>query len=148
MRSNQFVSNSRARAARRERIRASNCVSERLESRRLLSGGDIDTTFGSNGRATLDVPAFSDDYVASIVALPGGGFLAAHNSRISDNQETVSFSRHLPDGRLDPSFGSGGLLRLADTWGTVAIGDMFLRGNGRSHGRVPRVPMSHRRVKA
>jgi uncharacterized delta-60 repeat protein len=101
---------------------------ERLESRRLLSGGDLDTTFGVNGRATLDAATPSDDYMSSILALPGGGFLAGHTSFVSASQDAGAFSKHLADGRLDPSFGNGGLLRLSDNWGTVGIEDMFLAG--------------------
>jgi uncharacterized delta-60 repeat protein len=101
---------------------------ERLEPRRLLSGGDLDTTFGANGRATLDASTPSDDYMSSILALPGGGFLAGHNSFVSASQDAGAFSKHLADGRLDPSFGNGGLLRLTDNWGGVGIQDMFLAG--------------------
>jgi uncharacterized delta-60 repeat protein len=102
---------------------------EPLEPRRLLAGGDVDTTFGVNGRATLDASTPSDDYMSSILALPGGGFLAGHNSFVSASQDAGAFSKHLADGRLDTSFGNGGLLRLPDNWGTVGIEDMFLAGS-------------------
>jgi uncharacterized delta-60 repeat protein len=103
---------------------------EGLENRRLMAAGDIDTTFGTNGRATLDITTPSDDYMTSIIALPSGGFLAGHNSYVSASSDSGAFSRHLASGQLDSSFGSGGLLRLNDNWGTTGIRDMFLRNGG------------------
>src|SRR4051812_5326125 len=96
----------------------------------MLAAGDVDLTFGANGRATLDVTTPSDDYMTSIVTLPGGGFLAGHNSFVSASSDSSAFSRHLSSGALDGSFGTGGLLRLNDNWGDLGVQDMFVRNNG------------------
>ncbi len=102
-----------------------------LEPRRLLSAGDIDSSFGVNGRATLDFTVPADDFPSSVVVLPDGKFLVGHNSFASASNDVGAFSRHLANGQLDTTFGGGtGKVRLGDSWGTNGIEDMFVRTNG------------------
>src|SRR5205809_2238535 len=66
---------------------------ERLEERRLLSFGDIDTAWATNGRV---ITPFGDDILVS-----GGKIYAAGNQGVS---------RYTPDGKLDTTFAKAGTL--------------------------------------
>src|SRR4029079_5444248 len=94
---------------------------ETLEGRRLLSaagGGDVDTSFGTSGHATLDFTAPSDDKPGAVLVLPDGRFLVGHSSFASASNVSAGFSRHLANGQLDTTFGGGtGTVRTNDNWG-------------------------------
>src|SRR5688572_6760799 len=91
--------------ARRRRCRP---VVEFLESRTLLAAGDLDSSFGANGKVLTDFPNTNNDAVLQavlqaddkIVVLTGG---EANHSRLA---------RYTADGQLDGTFGSGGSIVL------------------------------------
>jgi uncharacterized delta-60 repeat protein len=78
-------------------------VVEQLESRRLLSFGQIDPTFGTNGR--VQTPEQRTPLVSDLVSLPGGKILAAGNNAIV---------RYTAAGAPDPSFGAAGVVSLSN----------------------------------
>jgi len=101
---------------------------EPLESRRLLSAGDLDPSFAGDGTVTMDMPgagALSD--AANAVAVQNDGKLVVAAS--SGGHMTVL--RYLADGSLDPSFGVGGTVRLAFGRKTEVLHDVAVDGLGR-----------------
>jgi uncharacterized delta-60 repeat protein len=78
-------------------------VVEQLESRRLLSFGQVDPTFGTDGR--VQTPEQHTPLVSDLVSVPGGKILAAGNNAIV---------RYSAAGVPDPSFGIGGVVSLSN----------------------------------
>jgi uncharacterized delta-60 repeat protein len=70
------------------------------------AGGDLDKTFGSNGRVTTD---FGKQDRAYAVALDLGGRIVAAGVSGSD----LTLARYTVDGLPDPTFGSGGSVTVA-----------------------------------
>jgi uncharacterized delta-60 repeat protein len=98
-------------AARHVR-RARQLVSvEPLESRRLLSSGDLDPTFGAGGKVTTDFPGSANDRGYDLVVQPDGKYVVAGSTTSSagySEDAGFAFARYNPDGSLDPTFGDGG----------------------------------------
>ena len=71
---------------------------EPLESRRMLSAGDLDTSFGIGGKLAFEALPFK----------PHGTAMQADGKLIAVGQLDGDFAvaRLNPDGRLDPSFGT------------------------------------------
>lgn len=65
--------------------------------------GDLDTTFGTNGKVITDIAAATDQVAA--IALQADGKIVAAGVSSSD----FAVARYNPDGSLDPSFGTGGI---------------------------------------
>ncbi len=77
---------------------------------RYNADGSLDTTFGSGGRAMVDVRG-TPDQARGIVVLPGGKILAAGTSRDPAVSRTDMVAVRLnADGALDTTFGNAGLL--------------------------------------
>ena len=79
---------------------------------RRTPAGIADSTFDSDGYATIDVRAPGDDAVSRVVALPGGNILVFGRTRGTDRDNEDSIVRYRPDGSLDARFGQGGRLSL------------------------------------
>src|SRR5213592_900305 len=75
---------------------------ESLESRRLLSAGELDPTFGIGGLRDLDFAGKQDDLRGAALLSDGGIFVAGSN-----NVGRVEFMKLTPGGALDLSFGGG-----------------------------------------
>ncbi len=74
--------------------------------------GVVDSTFGTNGLVETDLG--SDDVLRSL-AVQADGKIVAAGSRGSAGTATQNFAvvRYMPDGTLDPTFGSGGIVTSA-----------------------------------
>jgi uncharacterized delta-60 repeat protein len=83
----------------RRRLRAS---IESLESRRLLSGGQLDTSFSGDGKATAK---FTTDLTNTAVAIEGNKTLIVGTAGVNDD---IAMARFNFDGSPDTSFGSAG----------------------------------------
>ncbi|MBK8036149.1 MAG: hypothetical protein IPK22_03310 [Verrucomicrobiaceae bacterium] len=72
--------------------------------------GSLDTTFGMNGVVTASVGV--NDSAACMVILPDGKILVGGSTRVSTASPTSSpaMARFLPNGNLDVSFGTGGII--------------------------------------
>src|SRR4051794_4940841 len=81
---------------------------EPLESRRLLSAGDLDPSFGGDGTVTMDVPGSQSDLAVAVAVQSDGKVVVAAVSA-----EHPAVLRYLPDGSLDTSFGTGGVVPLS-----------------------------------
>ena len=96
------------------------CLLEALESRCLMSAGDLDPTFGVGGKVLAQNVGFP---VADIAVQPNGKIIAV--GRLNND---FAVARLNPDGKLDRTFGSGDGVAQADFGGdrgdfanTVAI---------------------------
>jgi uncharacterized delta-60 repeat protein len=96
-------------AADRLRAAVRPCV-EQMESRTLLSAGELDPTFGGDGRVTIDIQGSPYDFAQSMVVQEDGKIVVAGPS----NYPTAVFAivRHNTDGSLDAGFGDGGTVRV------------------------------------
>jgi uncharacterized delta-60 repeat protein len=70
--------------------------------------GTLDSGFGANGRVVTQTDTGYGVWPVSIAEGPDGTIVAADNKTVF---------RYLPDGSLDPSFGEGGKLTVADPEG-------------------------------
>ncbi|MGB3342553.1 MAG: T9SS type A sorting domain-containing protein [Aequorivita sp.] len=74
---------------------------------RYLPNGQLDSSFGDGGVVQTNV---GEDYLAATILLPDGKILAAGRAITGGKDNNMLLVRYLPDGSLDPSFGSGGIL--------------------------------------
>src|SRR3954470_19444692 len=82
---------------------------ETLESRRLLSAGDLDPTFGAGGLVTTDFPGSAADRPRQIALQADGKLLeVAWHSGFGVGEPTLSVTRFNTDGSLDTGFGEQG----------------------------------------
>jgi len=90
---------------------------ELLESRRLLSAGDLDSTFNLVGTVVTEAPNASFSSLNAMKLLSGGKILVA-----GDSDGDFVLARYNSDGSLDTTFGTNGFT-LTDLGGTdVALG--------------------------
>lgn len=78
---------------------------------KLTAHGALDTTFGTNGVATVDVGGGSDNPRTALVQPDGKIVVSGHTADIG--LVTTSLFRLLPNGQLDPSFGQNGIVNVA-----------------------------------
>ncbi|MEO8438624.1 MAG: hypothetical protein ABI540_00220 [Spartobacteria bacterium] len=81
---------------------------------RYNSNGSLDTTFGNGGIVTTIFPG-QGSFASALALQPDGKILAAGTDYVnfsSDDSSNTDFAlaRYNPDGSLDPTFGSGGLV--------------------------------------
>jgi uncharacterized delta-60 repeat protein len=69
--------------------------------------GTLDTTFGVGGKVTTDFGALSDDDARAVAIGPDGKIVAA-GTATSSAGEDIALARYLPNGQLDPTFGTSG----------------------------------------
>ncbi len=76
---------------------------------RYLPDGALDPGFGEGGIVTTAYAGYPD--AKALVLLPDGRLLAAGSAAVGDELRNTGYlvARYLPDGRVDPSFGDGGL---------------------------------------
>ena len=84
---------------------------------RLAADGTLDTGFGTGGIQLIE-SAGPDSFVSGLALAPDDGILFAGNSDVSGNAATFTVGKLLPDGGLDPAFGTGGLERFTNTAST------------------------------
>ena len=74
---------------------------------RLTAGGALDPAFGSGGTVRT-VTTASQAQARALVAQPDGRLVAAGAAARGPSQSTFALARYLPDGSLDPTFGTAG----------------------------------------
>ena len=74
-----------------------------------LGAGDLDPTFSGDGYV---LPFAGESYVTAVAPAPGGKVVVAAEIS-SPGFEGAALARLLPDGSLDPSFGTGGIRTLS-----------------------------------
>jgi uncharacterized delta-60 repeat protein len=70
--------------------------------------GSLDTGFGTGGRVTTHTAAGALDAAGAVGVQPGGRIIVAGSSLVAPDSERLLLVGYLPDGRLDPTFGTGG----------------------------------------
>ena len=83
-------------------------ISERLEERTLLAAGDLDRSFGLEGRLATDFTGAGQDALYALVQQPDGKLVAVGTS----TSEAI-LTRYQANGVPDLGFGDGGVVR---TW--------------------------------
>lgn len=100
---------------------------------RFLADGRLDPSFGTNGVATADLADVSPDLdYGFAVAIQGDRriVIAGQTSQRGRNAVALALVRFRPDGRLDPSFGKGGI--VAPPTAVSRIGQsILLQSSGR-----------------
>jgi uncharacterized delta-60 repeat protein len=84
---------------------------EPLDPRVLLSAGSLNTSFGTGGKMLFDV-AGSDDFGSQVVVQPDGRIVMAGTVTTAAGDLDFGVVRFMPDGSLDTSFGSGGVVTV------------------------------------
>lgn len=95
----------------RQSWRGSHFDCESLESRQLFGTGEPDYSFGDFSRTRQLLPTPGSDTATALSAMPDGRVIVGGFTDTGWDTDTLAFSRHLPNGALDPTFGVGGLLR-------------------------------------
>ena len=113
-------------------------AAEIMEERRLLSAGALDPTFGSGGIAT---PTASIAGTATALAVysnahaaTAGDVVAAGGMNAEENADPNAFAvvRYLPNGKPDPTFGSGGEVTTAfKAYGNDQAQAVMIQGDGK-----------------
>jgi uncharacterized delta-60 repeat protein len=101
---------------------------------RLLANGRPDRSFGGgDGRVLLDADGDPDcpcSHANALAIGPGGKpLLAGHDSKLSSNSGLLV--RFLPNGRPDPSFGEGGIVRTHVPRTSLVDNAVAVQRNGR-----------------
>lgn len=79
---------------------------------RYLSDGSLDAGFGEGGKTVTDLGSNTNDVAAAAALQPDGKIVVTGNQE-SGSGISAAVVRYLPDGRLDPSFGNGGIVMTA-----------------------------------
>lgn len=83
----------------------------RFSVSKVRSNGRLDPSFGIGGTATASFAASTSAFAETVIVLPDGRIVAAGVVTSGTNfSGQTAFARFLPDGRLDPSFGTDGLV--------------------------------------
>ena len=75
---------------------------------KVLVAGQLDTTFGVNGKVTTQIGSSSRSEALAIALQPDGKFVSAGYSANSANSSDFALARYNSDGSLDATFGTGG----------------------------------------
>jgi uncharacterized delta-60 repeat protein len=73
-----------------------------------VGSGDLDTSFGGDGTVLTDFESGSSDAAYDLAIQPDGKIVVAGNSYGGFGGPDFALARYLPNGALDPSFGSYG----------------------------------------
>jgi uncharacterized delta-60 repeat protein len=97
---------------------------------RFTPSGLLDATFGSRGGIVV-TDLGGDDRAHSIAVQPDGAILVGGSGWVDTGAEEFALVRYLDDGRLDPSFGSGGVVVTDFRGGDDRAQSIFIRPDGR-----------------
>src|SRR5437763_533641 len=102
---------------------------EALEDRCLLSAGLPDPTFGTNGVVTTALGS-SHSYANSLAIQSNGKIIAAGYASYSQTGPDFALVRYTANGKLDSTFGSGGVV-TTDFGGADHGAGLVLQGDGK-----------------
>jgi uncharacterized delta-60 repeat protein len=100
-------------------------VLQALEHRTLFAVTDLDTAFGTGGKALLDHLAQAADNVNQAALTPDNKIVIGGSS-IENSIQHATLARLNLDGSLDTSFGAGGQIKLA---APTAFNDLIVNAN-------------------
>jgi uncharacterized delta-60 repeat protein len=94
---------------------------------RMNADGSLDHSFSGDGLDPLP-PADAVGWYSGVAELPDGNLLAAGTAEVAGNNQ-ILLARYMPDGTLDPTFGTGGFV-IESTVGDKGLA-LAVDGNGR-----------------
>jgi uncharacterized delta-60 repeat protein len=92
---------------------------------RLTTSGELDPTFGTGGRVVT--PGVGNNAQANAVVLQPDGKIVVAGSANGE----MGLARYLPDGTLDPGFGTGGIVTTSFPGDTAQANALALDASGR-----------------
>ena len=98
---------------------------------RYLPDGELDRSFGDDGLVVAPVGPLRQGAASDVVVLSDGRILVAGGANDADGSPGFAAARFLPDGRLDPSFGTGGWVVVRMPGGDAAASALAVRRDGR-----------------
>jgi uncharacterized delta-60 repeat protein len=93
----------------------------------LAAGGDLDVSFGHDGKVVTDVTS-RGDVVNAVAVAPGGAILVGGTSK---DGARFALARYRTDGSLDPTFGDHGVVQTNVTDADDVIRGLAVQPNGR-----------------
>jgi uncharacterized delta-60 repeat protein len=96
---------------------------------RFLPDGHLDTTFGRNGGVVTPIHV-NNEYGRGVIQQTDGKLVVAGYASNGSNDD-FALARYNPDGSLDPTFGSGGIVTTAIGSGTDRIFSVILLPDGK-----------------
>jgi uncharacterized delta-60 repeat protein len=120
----------RARPAKPRAARSFRPRLEGLETRTLLSAGDLDPTFGNAGKVLTGFQGSYDDSANAVVRQSDGKYVVAGVSGTETNR-LVALARYNPDGSLDTAFGTGGKVLTSVGAPSVTVLSPLVQPDGR-----------------
>jgi uncharacterized delta-60 repeat protein len=97
---------------------------------RMSSTGTIDTTFGTRGAAITSFPNSPTAGADALVIQPNGDLVAAGQAG-SQSASSFALARYLSTGKLDTTFGTGGLVTTSFGNTTASITALALQSDGK-----------------
>ena len=91
--------------------------------------GTLDASFGSGGKVTTAIGT-ANEFAKSVVLQPDGKIVAGGPSRTGAYNE-FAVARYLPDGSLDPTFGTGGKVVTSISTGHDYLNAIALQSDGK-----------------
>jgi uncharacterized delta-60 repeat protein len=119
-----------ARPALRSNCRSHNGAVQRLEQRLLFAAGDLDPGFAGDGVFTAEIGQAYDSALQSDgkVVVVGAGWSASNEPGVLTPGVVARLD---PDGRLDPTFNGGGVLRLNLPVPSNHLTSVAIQGDGK-----------------
>ena len=96
---------------------------------RYNTDGSYDQSFGSGGKLLTTIPGFEEATAYGITVQNDGKIITAGEcSNGSFHDATIFFTRHWPDGKLDSTFGEGGILIMKpDSQTDCSVRDVIMQ---------------------
>ncbi len=92
--------------------------------------GTLDPSFGTGGLVTTDVGSGTYDDAYAVLLQPDGKIIAAGTSGYEDAQD-LAVVRYMPDGTLDPEFGTDGKTTVSVAYGNDIATCLALQADGK-----------------
>jgi uncharacterized delta-60 repeat protein len=112
------------------KILAAGRGSEDFALARYRTDGSPDPTFGEGGKVLTTFQPGSIDVASAVLLLADGKFVAGGGT-LSGPASDFALARYLPDGALDPSFGSGGLVITPISGASDHLFDLAVQPDGK-----------------
>ncbi|HEY2673365.1 MAG TPA: hypothetical protein VGJ07_23755 [Rugosimonospora sp.] len=93
--------------------------------------GSLDRRFGTGGRIVTPVGPVGDAAASAVVFQPDGKIVVTGGANDAQGNANFAAARYLSDGRLDPSFGTGGIALVLIPGGDAAASSVALQPDGK-----------------
>jgi uncharacterized delta-60 repeat protein len=114
-----------------KRSRSHRPLLELLEDRTLLNAGALDLTFGTGGKVLTDFPIAAHDFGLGLAIQADGKVVVVGQSSNADFVGKFAVARYNPNGTLDTTFGSGGIITTEFGPGGSDASSVALQSDGK-----------------